>query len=80
MSALDVQVDNGAIVEIKVGTYAGRAGMRRRGESMEIAYMGFKPAKMPIGIDVDGVPMIAVERIMSAAKGFVVLIVEPLDG
>lgn len=67
-------VDNGATALVSLKEYTGRAGVKRYGDSVEVAYRGNPPRKLPAPIRVGTQQMIATERNTNTSPGFVVLV------
>jgi hypothetical protein len=69
-------IDNGATAMIELQGYTGRAGIRPRGDAIEVAYFGQAPRKIQgTKILVDRRAMVVTERNDGASPGFVVLMV-----
>lgn len=73
MTPIEGAVDNGTNKLVRIGGEVVRAGIRDRGDTVEIAYHGTAPRKLPVDVAIDGRALVAIERVENAAKGFVVL-------
>jgi len=74
MTDLNVTVDNGETILISLKEFTGRAGIKRSAETVEIAYRGNPPRKLPCPIRVGSQQMTAIERNTNTSPGFVVLV------
>lgn len=71
--AIEGKVDNGQSALIRLGDAIVRAGIRDRGDTVEIAYHGDAPRRLPVPVSIGKRALVAIERVPNAAKGFVVL-------
>jgi hypothetical protein len=73
-------VENGKYVDITLGSYSGKAGVRPSAEGIELAFLGAQPGlSMPIAGTIGQQRIRAVTRKTSSIEGMHVFIIEMVD-
>lgn len=73
MSDIEVTIDNGETAIVSLSVFTGRAGIKLRGDAIEVAYYGPPPRALPVPIRVGKRQMIATERNGNSSPNFTVL-------
>ena len=74
--ALAGGVDNGRTVQLEVGKWSGRGGVRVLDGACEVAFFGRAAGRFPLAVKIDGVEATATASRKSDLKGMTVLIVD----